>query len=260
MLKNCAYDDMANQQLASRNPKNCIKLIRNDVHAKSHIFTRHARLLLLLFAHKTLRKSLRKCDKHKFCFVIKLIKCKQRDIMCIIEKISRKQAFEILPQHTQIQELYNCGVKKRALAFSIAWMSERKIRTKIGHVYSDSDVITSGCQQGSRLGPPYFTWAGTKRLALAVDRMVEKQIVDLSLNNSKIAAKRLKNNFWHLEYADDCCCTIITRPENQEINRKILAEYESWAVDTQMVWHARKSKSTNLKILMGLNWNVVLRL
>ena len=60
------------------------------MHAKSHIFTRHARLLLLLFAHKTYGNRFENVTSTNFVFVIKLIKCIQRDIMCVIEKISQK--------------------------------------------------------------------------------------------------------------------------------------------------------------------------
>ena len=147
-----------------------------------------------------------------------------------------------MPHHIQIQQLYKSGVKKRALAFPIAWLTDRKQRTKIGSAFSNSDVITSGCQQGSRIGPPFFNFSSTKVLSESVNKMVNKQVTDFSLNSAKVAAKRLLNNFWNLEYADDAAVTLLTRPSDQLINRKILSEYEMWSEDNMMMWNARKSE------------------
>ena len=147
-----------------------------------------------------------------------------------------------MPHHIIIQELYHSGVKKRALAFSIAWLTERKQRTKIGRAFSTTDVITSGCQQGSRLDPPYFNFSATRVLSNSVNRMVDKHVIDLSLNSAKVASKRLRNNFWNFEYADDAALTLSAREIDQPTNQKILNVYEKWSEENMMVWNARKSE------------------
>ena len=153
------------------------------------------------------------------------------------------QAFEVLPFHVQITQLYKYGIKGRALNFVNAWLIDRKQRTKIQGVFSSLSVITSGCVQGSKLGPFMFVQTCIKELARLTDEAVGAKISELEMNSQKVLANRLKMCSYHFEYADDIAQMVLNRLEDLYLNSDvILPNYEKWITENFMAWNTNKTE------------------
>ena len=153
------------------------------------------------------------------------------------------QAFEVLPFHVQIKYLFKYGIKGRALKFVNAWLIDRKQRTKIQGTFSSLSAITSGCVQGSKLGPFMFVQTCIKELAKLTDEAVGSKIAELELNSQKVVANRLKMCSYHFEYADDIAQMVLNRLEDLHLNDDvILPKYEKWITDNFMAWNTNKTE------------------
>ena len=129
------------------------------------------------------------------------------------------------------------------MQFVNAWLIDRKQRTKIQGVFSSLSAITSGCVQGSKLGPFMFVQTCIKELAKLTDEAVGAKISELEMNSQKVLSNRLKMCSFHFEYADDIAQMVLNRIEDQYLNSDvILPSYERWITENFMSWNTNKTE------------------
>ena len=145
------------------------------------------------------------------------------------------KAFDCLPHDLLEAKSSANGFDNNSTRFLFDYLTNRKQRTKIGHVYSPWDEITSGVPQGSILGPLIFN--------------IDLCDMFFTLNNHEIAS-----------YADDntpyvTCDTIESMTASLE---KIEKEVFKWFKDNKMQGNTDKchvliSTSQKLHVNIGIS-------
>ena len=131
----------------------------------------------------------------------------QKGMTCEIVYFDVAKAFDRLHWNTFISDLKEVGVVGKHLSLWISWLTDRTQRVKVGNHYSEPANLSSGCCQGSTLGPlcylQYFNSCIPYELGVNGKLKVENSYEERYMENQEEKKQRMINEVYYAIFADD---------------------------------------------------------
>ena len=146
-------------------------------------------------------------------------------ILCDLSK-----AFDLMHHSTFLEDLKNVGVVGKHLNLWKSWLSERVQRVKVGSAISETVSLTSGCIQGSVVGPTAYVFYMNDSIhpeAGPEGKFKNGNSYEERFNENQVdKANRLINEIYMSVYADDS--KFLATSENSEGLQAKLDDFVRW--------------------------------
>ena len=161
---------------------------------------------------------------------------------CELAMFDLSRAFDKMHFNTYIKNLQSVGIVGKRLNLWKSWLCGRVQRVKVGNTVSATVPLTSGCIQGSVVGPSAFIFYVNSSIPPEKgpnNKYKHENTEDERYNENQVEKeKRLINEVYSSYYADDK--KILSISDNSELLQQSIDNFVSWVDDNKMALNVSK--------------------